>query len=284
MEVLAPVNLDFAAIQRVVAKEGGCIAWGGAVSLSPADDIFIGVERMLDIDTEGQLIASVLSKKVAAGATHVVIDVPVGPTAKIRSPAAGQIISDRLVTMAARFGLKLVCIQTDGSQPIGYGIGPVLEAKDVLAVLKNDPGAPQDLKHRACVLASALLEIGGAAGKNKGIKLAEKTLASGQAWRKFQRICRAQGGFREPVLAALKRPLLAMHSGRIVHIDNRKIAQLAKLAGAPDVKAAGLLMHVKLGDEVVLGKPLFTIYAEAPGDMAYALAYASANPAIVEIG
>src|SRR3546814_19662478 len=92
-------------MQRVVASEGGCLAWGGAVRLSPADDIFIGVERALDIDTEGQLIASVLSKKIAAGATHVVLDIPFGPTAKVRSAHAAERLAPTLPTVAGPFGL-----------------------------------------------------------------------------------------------------------------------------------------------------------------------------------
>ena len=88
METLTRVDLDIADIRKVVEREGGCIAWGGAVRLSPADDILIGVERPLDFDSEGQLVASVLSKKIAAGSTHVVLDLPVGPTAKLRDAEA----------------------------------------------------------------------------------------------------------------------------------------------------------------------------------------------------
>ena len=284
MEVLAPVDLDLRAIRRVVAAEGACLAWGGAVALSPADDIFIGIERMLDIDTEGQLIASVLSKKIAAGATHVVIDMPVGPTAKVRSAAVGEAIARRLEAMAARFGVKLVCVATDGSQPVGKGIGPALEAVDVLAVLENDPDAPEDLRERSCLLAGTVLELGGAAAKGEGARLAREVVTSGRAFAKLERICRAQGGFRRPQAAALVRPLLARHSGRVVHLDNRKIAQLAKLAGAPNVKTAGVRMNVRLGQEVRIDQPLLTVHAEAPGDLDYAFAYALANPELIEIG
>ncbi|MDO9247008.1 MAG: thymidine phosphorylase, partial [Phenylobacterium sp.] len=119
METLAPVDLNLAAMRRVVEAEGGCLVWGGAVSLSPADDIFIRIERVLDVDTEGQLVASVLSKKIAAGSTHVVLDIPVGPTAKVRSTEAGDRLAERLSSTAARFGLSARCIQTDGSQPVG---------------------------------------------------------------------------------------------------------------------------------------------------------------------
>lgn len=247
METLAPVDLDIATLRRVVEAEGGCIAWGGSVRLSPADDIFIRVERALDIDAEGQLVASVLSKKIAAGATHVVLDIPIGATAKVRSEEAGRALAQRLEAVAAGFGLKALCVQSDGAQPVGRGIGPALEALDVLAVLQNKPQAPEDLRRRACRLAGAALELGGAAPPGTGTEAAERTIADGSAWAKFQRICEAQGGQRIPPRAPLQRPLNAGRSGRVVHIDNRKIARLAKLAGAPDAKAAGLVLQVRLG-------------------------------------
>src|SRR6185369_12633680 len=142
METLAPVELDTAAIRRVVEREHGCIVWGGAVRLSPADDVLIRVERALDLDTEGQMIASVLSKKIAAGSTHLVIDVPVGPTAKVRSPEAGNALSRALANVAETFGLHTKFVLSDGSQPVGRGIGPALEARDVIAVLRCESGAP----------------------------------------------------------------------------------------------------------------------------------------------
>jgi len=283
METLAPVDLDLATIQRVVDQEGGCIAWGGAVHLSPADDIFVRVERELDVDTEGQLIASVLSKKIAAGSSHVVLDIPVGPTAKVRTEEAARRLGDRLVAVAAHFGLAATCIRTDGSQPVGRGIGPALEAHDILAVLQNRPDMPADLRNRAAVLAGAALEIGGAAEAGAGHALALATLADGRAWTKFQRICQAQGGMREPPRALHVRPLTAGRAGRIVQINNRKISQLAKLAGAPEAKAAGVTMDVMLGDEVASGQPLLRLHADTVGELAYAMEYASRNPDIIEI-
>lgn len=283
METLAPVALDVTTMRRVVAEEGGCIAWGGAVRLSPADDIFIGVERALDIDTEGQLVASVLSKKIAAGATHVVIDIPVGPTAKVRSAEAADRLAARLTAVATRFGLTIECIRTDGSQPVGRAMGPALEALDVLAVLKGEPDAPADLRDRACLLAGAVLELGGAATKGNGVSLAERTLADGFAWGKFLRICAAQGGLRTPPTATLMQEIFATHSGRITHIDNRRIARLAKLAGAPDTPAAGLRLAVRLGEDIAAGQPLFSLHADSHGEMGYALAYAAANPDMIAI-
>src|SRR3989344_4031724 len=240
METLAPVDLDLATMRRVVKAEGGCIAWGGAVNLSPADDIFIQIERELDIDTEGQLVASVLSKKIAAGSTHVVIDIPVGPTAKVRNKEAAGHLIKRFESTAEHFGMRVVCVQTDGSQPVGRGVGPALEAKDVLAVLQNKPDAPQDLRDHSCALAGAALELAGTASAGEGFEMAKLTLADGRARSKFQRICEAQGGMRTPPVAKLQHIIAAERSGRVSNINNRKLAKLAKLAGAPETKAAGL--------------------------------------------
>ncbi|CAB3930390.1 thymidine phosphorylase family protein [Achromobacter insolitus] len=283
MEMLAPVDLGIERLQQVVQAEGGCIAWGGAMHLSPADDIFVRVERELDIDTEGQLIASVLSKKIAAGATHVVIDIPVGPTAKIRSREAGERLAGHLIETAAHFGLTLRCLYTDGSQPVGRGIGPALEARDVLAVLRNEADQPQDLRERAALVAGAVLEVGGAAPAGQGIALALRTLDSGLAWEKFRRICAAQGGLREPPRAAHVEPLVALQAGRVTHIDNRKLSRLAKLAGAPERPAAGVSLHARLGDEVARGQPWLFLHAQTRSEMAYALEYARHAGDIVTI-
>ena len=276
METMAPVELDTTAIRRVVEQEGGCVVWGGAVNLSPADDILIRVERALDLDTEGQLIASVLSKKLAAGSTHLLIDLPVGPTAKVRTAESAQALSRALTSIAETFGLMTRVVVTDGSQPVGRGIGPALEARDVLAVLQCAPDAPRDLRQRALVLTSALLELAGKATQGQGEAMAAQVLDSGRAWTKFQRICEAQGGMRAPPGSRQTRPLLAARTGKVDAIDNRKTARLAKLAGAPDDKAAGVDLHVSVGERVSRGQPLCTVHADAPGVLAYAFEYAEA--------
>jgi thymidine phosphorylase len=283
METLAPVNLDISTLKRVVDSEGGCIVWGGAMHLSPADDIFVRIERELDVDTEGQLIASILSKKIAAGSTHVVIDIPVGPTAKVRSEATAHHLADRIGAVGSRFGLLATCMLTDGSQPVGRGIGPALEALDVLSVLQDAPRAPDDLRRRAAALAGAALEIGGKVARGEGTTAALATLADGRAWTKFQAICEAQGGMRTPPKAPHVHPLVAPRAGRIVHINNRKLSRLAKLAGAPEAKAAGVYMNVSLGQEIDKGNVMLDIHAESSGELAYALEYARRSPDIIEV-
>lgn len=281
METLAPVRLDQQAIRRVVEREGGCVVWGGAVRLSPADDILIRVERALDLDSGGQLVASVLSKKIAAGSTHVVLDVPIGPTAKVRTQVAAEVLARNLSLVAEAFNLHARVVYTDGVQPVGRGIGPALEARDVLAVLQNAPSAPADLRDKAVMLAGVVLDLAGCG--NGGAEEAAMVLGDGRAWRKFQAICEAQGGMRTPSLAAYRQDIMAVTDGMVSAIDNRKIARVAKLAGAPEDKAAGVEMHVRLGTPVSRGQPLYTIHAESPGELDYSLAYAATNPDVVGI-
>ena len=283
MDTLTTVDIDLATMRRVVEKEGGCFVWGGAVRLSPADDILIRIERALDIDSQGQLVASVLSKKAAAGSTHVVIDIPVGPTAKIRTPEAAEQLCLDLIAVAACVGLSVRPILTDGSQPVGRGIGPSLEARDVVAVLECDPNAPADLRGRAIALAGAVLELGGVSAADAGAADAQAVLDSGRALEKFTAICEAQGGRERPPKARHTREIVAVHAGRIVRFDNRLLARVAKLAGAPKAPAAGLDLHVRLGQRVVRGEPLYTVHAETPGELAYALDFAAGKTDVVSI-
>jgi thymidine phosphorylase len=283
METITNVNLSVEQMKNVVNQEGGCLVWGGSVQLSPADDIMIRVERALDIDSEGQLIASVLSKKAAAGSTHVVIDIPVGPTAKVRSEEVAKLLAEKMIAVGMAIGLNVDTVITDGRQPIGRGIGPSLEALDVLAVLQNDVTAPKDLRQKAILLAGKLLEMGRKALKGQGETMADELLNSGKAWEKFQRICMAQGGLKTPEIAPYRQIIKADKPGMITAIDNRKIAKVAKLAGAPDATTAGIYLFASLGLKVNKGHDLFEIYSESPGELSYALEYLKANADIIKI-
>jgi len=284
METLAPVTLDLPTIRRVVEREGGCIAWGGFVNLSPADDILIRVERALEIDSEGQLVASVLSKKKAAGATHVLIDIPIGATAKVRNKETGEALAEMLCTVGKRLGLFVKTHLSDGRQPVGWGIGPALEAKDLLSVFQNVRSASPDLREHALDLAGLLLEMGNAATAGKGRVLAEHTLNSGAAWRKFQAICEAQGGMRQPPTAAYTQPMCAIRDGYVQAIDNRVLSRIAKLAGAPASAAAGIQVIAKIGQWVHRGEPLFVLHAETQGELAYALDYCHIHSDVYTLG
>jgi thymidine phosphorylase len=281
MATIAPVDLSLAAMRRVVEQEGACIVWGGNMGLSPADDVIISVERPLDFDSVPQLVASVLSKKVAAGSTHVVIDVPVGPTAKVRDDAAAVQMEGAFSNTAADLGIAVRVVRTDGTRPVGRGIGPALEARDVLSVLRREADAPADLRERALALAGAVLEMGGRCVAGDGMALARATLDSGAALAKLERICAAQGGMREPRVAPLTHEVLAARAGRVARFDLRHLARVAKLAGAPRAETAGLVVHVAAGDAVAQGQPLISIHAQSPGQLDYARSWLALNPQVI---
>ena len=180
-------------------------------------------------------------------------------------------------------GLDLKVVITKGDQPVGYGIGPALEAEDVLSVLQNDKDGPEDLRERALLLAGKLLELSGTVGRAMGYERAKKLLTSGKAYEKFTAICRAQGRFSLPVRAPFLHEIRASHAGNLTRIDNRKIAKLAKLSGAPHSKSAGIRMNVKLGDQIVKDQLLYTVFAESKGELNYALDYQHNHPEIVTI-
>lgn len=283
MEVFTSVNLNVESMRKVVERENGCIIWGGSVFLSPVDDALIRIERSMNLDTEGQMVASILSKKIAAGSNHVIIDIPVGPSAKIHSAKKAEALRHYLQIIGLQLGVQVKIVFTDGSQPVGRGVGPALEAMEVLAVLNGDPTASLDLRKRALLLASEIIEFSPHVEKGKGLEIATKLLESGKALKKFQAICAAQGDFKTPPKAAFTHVVESESKGIIRYIDNRRIAQIAKLAGAPKAKAAGLYLHVVLNEKVSKGQPLFTIHAESQGELNYALSYLTYEKNIYEI-
>lgn len=283
IETMTAVNLSVAKVKEVVEQEGGCMAWGGNLGLSPADDIIIRVERVLDIDPMGQMIASVLSKKIAVGATHVLIDIPVGPTAKIRSELEFSRYQNYFSLVAKALDIHIIALKTNGSQPLGRGIGPALEAKDILAVLHNHQDAPVDLKNKSITLAAILLQLGKKIPLQQATDLATQIVESGLALKKFLNICEAQGGFKEPPSASFTRDVIALEPGLVTEIDNRNLSKIAKLAGAPYESAAGMEFFAKLNTHVEKGQLLYRIHAESKGALDYAHTYALSIPNIIKI-
>jgi len=271
MEVLCEVDLPLDRLQEIVREHRGCLAWGGKAQLSPADDILISVERPLGIDSRGQMVASILSKKVAAGATHLLIDIPVGPSAKVRHMEAAQSLRKVLEYVGHRLNLQVQVIITDGRQPIGRGIGPVLEARDVMQVLQNDPEAPLDLRQKSLRLAGRILEFDPDVRGGDGYSIARDILDSGRALTKMNAIIDAQG--RRPVaLSVAKRrfDVVSPTSGVVVAIDNLQMARIARYAGAPMEKGAGVDLFHKVGGQVKAGEVLYRVYSEYPADESFA--------------
>ena len=278
MEVLAEVELPLARLQQIVRETRGCLAWGGTADLSPADDILISVERPLAIDSPGQMVASILSKKIAAGSTHLVLDIPVGPSAKVRTMPEAHRLKRLFEYVAGRLGLQLEVMVTDGRQPIGRGIGPVLEARDVMWVLQNEPEAPQDLRQKALWLAGRMIEFDPDVRGGEGWRIARDILESGRALAQMHALIDAQGRRPEPPpVAPLVFEVLAPAGGLVVGVDNLRIARIARLSGAPQVPEAGIDLLVRLGQPVVQGQPLYRIHARFEADMQFARQLAEAD-------
>lgn len=274
MEVLANVQLPFDQLAGIVRDHRACLAWGGTARLSPADDILISVERPLAIDSPGQMVASILSKKIAAGSTHLVLDIPIGPTAKVRSMPEAQRLRRLFEYVAGRIHLSLDVVITDGRQPIGNGIGPALEARDVMRVLENDPRAPNDLRQKSLRLAGRLIECNPDVRGGDGFAIARDILDSGRALSKMNAIIMAQGqkpfDHNNPALGPLTFEIRANQAGAVTDIDNLQIARIARVAGAPKVVGAGLDLMRKLGDLVASGDVLYRVYAGFQSDLEFA--------------
>ncbi len=267
MEVLANVNLEPDQMLDIVRQERGCLSWGGTAKLAPVDDLLISVERPLGIDSQGQMVASILSKKLAAGSTHLIIDIPVGPTAKVRHMRQALALRKLFEFVGDHLNIHLEVMITDGRQPIGKGIGPVLEARDVMQVLNNDPDAPADLRQKSLLLAGRIIEFDPDVRGGQGYAIARDILESGRAYEKMHEIIKAQGE-REIDLqpGELCYQVCAEHDGVVTSIDNFQMSKVARLAGAPMDKKAGVDLLKKLGDKVKKGETLYQIYAEFPAD------------------
>lgn len=274
MEVLARTDLAPEVLYRLVRMERGCLAWGGTTRLAPVDDVLISVERPLGIDSQGQMVASILAKKLAAGATHLLLDIPVGPTAKVRHMRDAMSLRKLFEFVGDRVGLHLEAVITDGRQPIGRGIGPVLEARDVMQVLENDPQAPIDLREKALRLGGRVIEFDPDIRGGFGYAIAREILESGRALAKMQRIIDAQGRQPEkPEPGRLVFEVAADRSGVVIEIDNFFLARVARLAGAPMAKGAGVDLFRKMGDTVEAGEPLYRVHAVYPANFDFARDY-----------
>ena len=270
VEPLMPVGLDIEEMREVVEKTNGCIVWGGSLYLAPADDIFVRVEHPLSIDP--LLLPSIMSKKKAVGANLLVIDIPCGRGTKVKTIGEADLLAKDFIELGRRLGINVQCAVTYGEQPVGYAIGPSLEAREALSVLMGNKHV-LDLIDKATDIAGILLEMG---GKKDGKDLALGALKSGKAERKMREIIAAQGGapgikLEDIAVGDQQFTACSNRAGYILWIDNTSIAEIARLAGSPKDKGAGILLHKKIGDRVDKDEPLFTIYAERSNKLQRAL-------------
>lgn len=284
MGVLAEVALGPQRLHDVVRQTGACLAWGGALDLAPADDILITVERPMEIDTEPQMVASILAKKKTAGATHVLIDIPVGQNVKVATAEEGERLAGLFRAVGERIDLHVDTVLTEVRGPIGRGVGPRLEALDVLAVLRGEPAAPRDLREKSLYLAARILERTGAVPPPGGYRAAMQALDSGAARAAFERIVAAQGARELPPEAPHRCVVGSPADGRIREIDCRHVARVAKQAGAPANVVAGVRLLHAVGSVVSRGEPLLEIHSQSEVQLDFARDYAESHPEMIRFG
>ena len=274
MEVLARVDLGVEEMKQVVTACHGCLVWGGHVNLSPADDILISVERPLSIDTREQMVASIMSKKLAAGSTHLLIDIPVGPAAKVTTAMEAMRLRKLFEFVGDHFGIAVEVVTTDGRQPIGNGIGPVLEARDVMAVLANEAGRAARSARKVTAACRASARIRSRPARRQPAMPARATCST--AAPRSSRCTRSSRRRARPAAATSSAPLTAdvpaTRDGVVEAIDCLRLNRLARTAGAPIDKGAGIKVHKKIGDRVDQGEPLYRIYAFDPSQFGLAVA------------
>ncbi len=274
MEVLAKVDFKIDELKEIVQKSGGAIVWGGGLNLASADDKLIKIRNPLSLDPRGVLLSSILAKKKSVGAQHVVIDIPIGRGTKIASMHDAQELAQDFLKIGNMLGMNVEALITDGSEPIGNGIGPALEARDVLQVLEGS--GPEDLRHKSLIVAGKAIELTGKVEKGKGYEVAEHFLENGKALAKMREIIGLQGG--NPKLKSDDMPIgqykyevKAERGGKISHIDNKAISKICRIAGAPGDKGAGVYLYRLKGDHVEPGDVLFTIHAESETKLDFAI-------------
>ncbi|WP_416351381.1 thymidine phosphorylase [Cupriavidus basilensis] len=280
MATVARVDLDSADVRRCVAQARACIAWNGRLNHSALDDVMNAITRPLGLDANRWSVASILSKKFTAGSTHVIVDLPYGPQAKLRTQAEAQALGALFETVGEGLGMHVRAFATDGSKPIGRGVGPALEVRDVRLVLAGRPEAPADLREKALDFAGQILAFDPAvASPAEGRRIAAHLLASGVASAAFDRIVAAQGARATPDAPGHHvHTVPASAAGVVADIDGFAIAGIARGAGAPRRPGAGVDLLCTVGDRLVAGQALFRIHAETAGDLeAGVQAHASAE-------
>lgn len=283
MEVLARVDLTPEQLRKVVREAGACIAWNGRLNHSVLDDAMHALERPLGLDTRRWSVASILSKKFSAGATNVVIDLPYAPGGKLKSREQAESLAAIFERLGAQLGMTVRAFPTDGSAPIGRGIGPALEVRDVLQVLACDPQAPADLRDKSLFFAARIIEMDPAVpGAREAEARARALLESGAARRAFETIIEAQGRRPAPDWSQVQqRAVRALQSGTVQQIDARAISAIARGAGAPADPLAGVDLVCRRGQSVARGDLLYWVQACDATRLEQAAEAAGRTPGIV---
>jgi len=278
VETFCDVELEASRLMSIAENVGGVFAWGGSMNLAPVDDMVIKIEHPLGINPRAQMLASIMSKKVAIGSTHLLVDIPTGQGTKVPTLESAKAYARDLMSLGEKIGIHVECAITYADQPIGYAVGPNLEARECISILEGDKH-PSSVIEKALECAGILFEM---AGMSNGMELAKKILESGEAHKKFMEIVVAQDG--DPNLKSTdlqpgqySYDFLAPHSGYVHSINNKDIVSTAKIAGAPSDKGAGLYLYKKKGQRVDANEKLVTIYAESEAKLKRAKEFILSN-------
>lgn len=270
MEVLSPVTFTPAEIEKIVKKTGGCIVWGGHLGLAPADDIIIQIEAPLAFESFDKIIVSIMAKKVASGANHLILDLPVGETLKIKHFKDAEVIAEKFKFLAKKFKIKVTIDINQTLEPAGHGVGPALEAQDVLKVLEQKPDRPFVLEAKALRLTGKLLDLclGDIKKKTKenGEELARKILQSGKALSKMREIIKAQKGnpdvgVDDIHLGEFKYEVPSGKKGIVTAFNNQDLTVVAKILGCPEDKRAGIYLERRIDERVDKSDILCILYS-----------------------
>lgn len=264
MESICNVTLSAERIRQLTLEIGAVLAWGGAVRLAPVDDMLINVEYGLAVDPHSQVLASIMSKKKAVGAKHLLLDIPTGYGTKAENEEDAKRTARDFIDLGEKIGINVECALTYGGQPLGRAVGPALEAAEAIAILEGASG-PRSTVEKALSLAAMILEMGGVT--RNGYEEALSILKSGRALEKFRQIVEAQGGKKDITasdapIGKLTKEITADKSGYVNFIDNKSIVKIAREAGAPYDKGAGLVITKKGGQPVEKDELIYTLYAD----------------------
>lgn len=258
--------------------EIGIVLTGQTGDLAPADGKFYALRDVTGTVESIPLIASsIMSKKLAAGANAIVLDVKIGLGAFMKTQAEARILAAAMVEIAHLAGRKAVALISDMNQPLGSAVGNALELKEAIATLRGE--GPADFKTHCLDVADQMLVLGEVAETEAEARsLALEALADGRAWARFLDLVSAQGGdtayVKDPSrlpTASIIETVPAPRSGYLSQIHAKKVGVTAVFLGAGRAKkgdsidyAVGIEIHRKVGDKVEAGQPLFTIHANQP--------------------
>jgi len=258
-------------------SELGLVLTGQTGALAPADGKLYSLRDVTGTVPSMPLIASsIMSKKIAAGAQRMVLDVKIGVGAFMETLDAGRELAEIMVSIAKLADRRAVALLSDMNQPLGQAVGNALEVKEAIETLQGD--GPADFREHALVVASHLVLLGEAAGDlDDARQLAEATLDDGSALERFKALTAAQGGDVSYIespnkfkLAPVIRPVNAEQSAYLAQINARVVGETSVELGAGRAKksdeidhAVGIIVHPNVGDKLEKGEPIFTIHANS---------------------